>query len=144
MQTYRTANTTTEKWLTIEEYGGPLGINSEKHARLRCESGEFASRPHDSEVLSDAGVKQYYVTLQGGKQKTQIVSDEALMNVKANIQAEMVREVPTLILTCRLLHFCAYVWYRQEICVVRSASRFASIFLRREICVQRSASRGLG
>eukprot|EP00959_Pyramimonas_sp_CCMP1952_P044858 937110-Pyramimonas_sp.AAC.1 len=55
---------TVGQWMTIDEYGGPKGINNMEHAKARCEAGEFTERPHESPILAAKDIKQYYVTIE--------------------------------------------------------------------------------
>ena len=47
-----TAESGKHAWMTIEEFGGPKGINSLGRARRRCAGGEFPFRAHESSVLA--------------------------------------------------------------------------------------------
>ncbi|CAK0820370.1 unnamed protein product [Prorocentrum cordatum] len=52
---------TTKKvlWVTLEQYGGPLFLNSMEHAKIALE-GE-PSRPHENKKLADTGAQQFRV-----------------------------------------------------------------------------------
>ena len=95
-RTTKTAETGAKAWLTIEEYGGPRGCNSLEHATLRCEGGEFASRPHESPLMAAKKIKQYYVPIDVQDTWEKSKTDEALLRTESKIGAEDVENVKTM------------------------------------------------
>ena len=48
-----------EAWITEEQMGGPLYLNSATHAKTVCASKIFEEQDHDFEALAKDGVKQF-------------------------------------------------------------------------------------
>lgn len=77
----------TEGWLTREELGGPLWLNSLKNADLLIASKTLPERPHDNAVLAAAGVKAYFFGQHRNHRATGL-REEAGVKAACEVKAE--------------------------------------------------------
>eukprot|EP00959_Pyramimonas_sp_CCMP1952_P261611 5470175-Pyramimonas_sp.AAC.1 len=80
-------------WMTVEEFGGPRGCNSMEHARKRCEGKEFLERPHESPILADEGVKQYYCPLNHEDAFTKTKTESVALETKTDLPEDSVDDI---------------------------------------------------
>ena len=51
------ANESLIEWLTVDQIGGPMYLNNMQHARIVFDSGALPKKPHEFDLLAQAGVE---------------------------------------------------------------------------------------